>query len=142
MAVGVDLGILPRPGCRQVLDLVAVFAHLSQYRISPGLPCYDRSHCHLYLLDLLQLSTGMRAYCLVLGQHSIRTMLSPTSCVVSVSLITATTPLLSASRFTNAGINIVTDIATAALPIPVLKSLQLPKRQKVALMAVFGLGGV
>ena len=39
--------------------------------------------------------------------------------------------------FSNTAINIVTDICTAVLPIPTLKSLQLPKRQKYALMAVF-----
>ena len=44
--------------------------------------------------------------------------------------------------FANASINIVTDIATGILPLPVLKELQLPKRQKIALMIVFALGGL
>ncbi|RMY78999.1 hypothetical protein D0863_00312 [Hortaea werneckii] len=44
--------------------------------------------------------------------------------------------------FTNAALNIVTDIATVVIPLPVLKGLQLPKRQKIALMIVFGLGGI
>ena len=39
------------------------------------------------------------------------------------------------------GINIGTDIAIGILPLPVLKRLELPKRQKIALMIVFGLGG-
>ncbi|KAK4962683.1 hypothetical protein LTR10_000310 [Elasticomyces elasticus] len=43
--------------------------------------------------------------------------------------------------FANAGINIVTDIATGLLPLPVFNSLELPKRQKIALMSVFALGG-
>ncbi|KAK5708471.1 hypothetical protein LTR17_020650 [Elasticomyces elasticus] len=43
--------------------------------------------------------------------------------------------------FANAGINIVTDIATGVLPLPVFNSLELPKRQKIALMSVFALGG-
>lgn len=38
--------------------------------------------------------------------------------------------------------NIITDIATTILPLPVLKSLNLPKRQRYVLMFVFGMGGV
>lgn len=34
----------------------------------------------------------------------------------------------------------MTDIATTVLPLPVLRTLQLPKRQKILLMLVFGLG--
>jgi len=45
-------------------------------------------------------------------------------------------------RFSNAAINIFTDVATAALPLPVLNRLNLAKRQRYALMAVFGLGGL
>ncbi|KAI5361671.1 hypothetical protein Slin14017_G084040 [Septoria linicola] len=44
--------------------------------------------------------------------------------------------------FFNSSFNIATDIATAILPLPVVKSLNLPKRQRHALMAVFGLGGI
>jgi hypothetical protein len=51
-------------------------------------------------------------------------------------------PLILISRFTNAGINIVTDIGTGVLPLPVLHSLDLPRRRKYALMAVFALGGL
>lgn len=36
--------------------------------------------------------------------------------------------------------NIITDIAIFIVPMPVLKELQLPKRQRMALMIVFGLG--
>jgi len=45
-------------------------------------------------------------------------------------------------RFANAGMNIATDIATTALPLPVLHRLQLPKRQKYIVQGVFALGGV
>ena len=45
-------------------------------------------------------------------------------------------------RFANAGMNIATDITIGLLPLPVLKQLQLPKRQRIALMWVFGLGGL
>ncbi|KXT01454.1 hypothetical protein AC578_9520 [Pseudocercospora eumusae] len=43
--------------------------------------------------------------------------------------------------FFNSSFNVVTDIATAILPLPVVKSLNLPRKQRHALMAVFGLGG-
>ncbi|KAK8198725.1 hypothetical protein M8818_006592 [Zalaria obscura] len=43
--------------------------------------------------------------------------------------------------FVNAGINIATDFLTMLLPMPVLKNLMLPKRQKIALMLVFALAG-
>ncbi|KAF2170774.1 hypothetical protein M409DRAFT_51034 [Zasmidium cellare ATCC 36951] len=49
---------------------------------------------------------------------------------------------LAVCRFSNAAVNIITDVCTAILPLPVLKSLNLPKRQKMVLMVVFGLGGV
>lgn len=43
--------------------------------------------------------------------------------------------------FANAGVNIVTDVLVATLPLPFLNQLQLPKRQRIALMIVFALGG-
>ncbi|KOS43375.1 hypothetical protein ACN38_g5726 [Penicillium nordicum] len=43
--------------------------------------------------------------------------------------------------FSNSAIHIITDIVILVYPMPVLKSLQLPKKQKFALMAVFALGG-
>ncbi|KAK4507420.1 hypothetical protein PRZ48_001155 [Zasmidium cellare] len=43
--------------------------------------------------------------------------------------------------FFNSSFSIATDIATAVLPLPVVNSLNLPKRQRRMLMAVFGLGG-
>ncbi len=36
--------------------------------------------------------------------------------------------------------NIATDMTVGLLPIPVIRELELPKRQKIALMLVFGLG--
>ncbi|EME44619.1 hypothetical protein DOTSEDRAFT_152576, partial [Dothistroma septosporum NZE10] len=44
--------------------------------------------------------------------------------------------------FFNSGFNIVTDILTVILPLPVIKDLQMPKREKRALMAVLCLGGI
>ncbi|KAK0652393.1 hypothetical protein B0T16DRAFT_346748, partial [Cercophora newfieldiana] len=39
-----------------------------------------------------------------------------------------------------AGVNLVSDFAILTLPMPVIKSLQLPQRQKIMLIAVFCLG--
>jgi hypothetical protein len=50
--------------------------------------------------------------------------------------------VLTLIRFTNAALNIVTDIAVAVLPLPVIKTLNLPRAQKLALTFVFCLGGV
>jgi hypothetical protein len=44
--------------------------------------------------------------------------------------------------FANAGINIATDIGIGILPLRVLKDLEMPRRQRIALMIVFGLGGL
>jgi hypothetical protein len=42
----------------------------------------------------------------------------------------------------NAILNILSDLFLLLLPIPVLNSLRLAKRQKIGLRIVFGLGGV
>ncbi|KAL9111934.1 MAG: hypothetical protein Q9227_003784 [Pyrenula ochraceoflavens] len=42
--------------------------------------------------------------------------------------------------FTNASVNIATDLLVFSLPMPVLHSLHLPKRQKIGLMLVFAVG--
>ncbi|OQE12626.1 hypothetical protein PENVUL_c001G05067 [Penicillium vulpinum] len=43
--------------------------------------------------------------------------------------------------FSNASMHISTDIAILVIPIPALLAVDLPRRQKIALMFVFGLGG-
>jgi len=42
----------------------------------------------------------------------------------------------------SASLNILTDLAVWLLPMPVLKILRLPKKQKLSLIAVFALGGL
>jgi hypothetical protein len=44
--------------------------------------------------------------------------------------------------FFNASMNIATDLTLLILPMPLITQLQLPKRQKLALMGVFALGGL
>ncbi|KAJ5562498.1 Integral membrane protein [Penicillium sp. DV-2018c] len=43
--------------------------------------------------------------------------------------------------FSNASMHIATDIAILIIPIPALMAVDLPRRQKIALMIMFGLGG-
>jgi hypothetical protein len=44
--------------------------------------------------------------------------------------------------FSNATFNIISDITICIVPIPVLKSLNLPQKQKIGLLLVFTLGGL
>lgn len=44
--------------------------------------------------------------------------------------------------FTNAAINILTDFAIILLPIPVIRGLNLGKRQKIGLISIFAVGGL
>ncbi|KAL3464295.1 hypothetical protein BJX64DRAFT_298567 [Aspergillus heterothallicus] len=44
--------------------------------------------------------------------------------------------------FFNASMNITTDLTLLILPMPLISQLHLPKRQKIALLAVFALGGL
>lgn len=44
--------------------------------------------------------------------------------------------------FSNASMHIITDVAILTMPIPALSSLDLPKKQKIALMAIFAVGGL
>ncbi|KAF5024162.1 hypothetical protein F66182_3797 [Fusarium sp. NRRL 66182] len=42
--------------------------------------------------------------------------------------------------YTMAGFNLVTDVVIFCIPLPVIKGLQLPKKQKIMLLAIFSLG--
>lgn len=44
--------------------------------------------------------------------------------------------------FSNAGMHIATDLAILVIPVPALMALELPRRQKGALIAIFALGGL
>jgi hypothetical protein len=44
--------------------------------------------------------------------------------------------------FSNASFNILTDLMICVLPVPVLKGLNLPRKQKYGLIAVFIVGGL
>lgn len=44
--------------------------------------------------------------------------------------------------FSNASMHIATDIVILLIPIPALSGLELPQRQKMALISIFALGGL
>lgn len=44
--------------------------------------------------------------------------------------------------FSNASMHITTDLAILIIPIPALAALELPKKQRVALISIFALGGL
>lgn len=44
--------------------------------------------------------------------------------------------------FSNAALNITTDIVIFAIPIPLIRSLQISRKQKIALIIVFAVGGL
>lgn len=52
-------------------------------------------------------------------------------CIETYALIYASAPL-----------NVITDLLILILPMPVLTSLRLPKKQKIILIAVFAGGGL
>lgn len=44
--------------------------------------------------------------------------------------------------FSNASMHIATDLAILLIPLPALTALDLPRRQKIALISIFALGGL
>lgn len=44
--------------------------------------------------------------------------------------------------FSNAALNIATDMVIFAIPIPLIRSLQISRKQKIALIMVFAVGGL
>lgn len=44
--------------------------------------------------------------------------------------------------FSNAALNIVTDVFIYAVPIPLIRRLQIAKKQKIALIFLFALGAL
>lgn len=44
--------------------------------------------------------------------------------------------------FSNAALNIATDIIIVVIPIPLIRTLQISRKQKIALIMVFAVGGL
>jgi hypothetical protein len=83
----------------------------------------------------------------IIGAYGIYTMLSNILNCIPVSAFWSPTPDMRCIDkkflwFFNASFNILTDLAILILPMPIIKSLKLPIRQKVGLMMILGLGGL
>jgi hypothetical protein len=50
--------------------------------------------------------------------------------------------IFSSLYFTNAALNIASDIAIVCLPIPAVHTLTIPKAQKISVIAILILGGL
>ena len=103
----------------------------------------DGRDCRILSCDIPHFGLRLCSGRIILEPNYQRHLRKPQGCVVSQSLDLKQrrSNLMFHLRFTNASINIVTDICTGVLPLPTLNSLNLPRRQKYALMAVFALGG-
>ena len=139
------LGLQPLDVMHEILDLAAIPSDLPSETL-PNIVLHLNRHCgHLYLLDVFQCCVCLLAYFVLLDANRGAerwTLLESICCVVSSGLDEVLCTMLICIRFANAGINIFTDIATGLLPLRVLKDLEMPKRQRIALMIVFGLGGL
>lgn len=95
-------------------------------------------------LGILQRGLCMHSDQLLLGHDGEGHLSEPPCCLVSsyhANLLDCTR-WLTCFRFSNAAFNIITDICTTILPLPILNTLRIPKKQKYLLMLVFGLGGI
>lgn len=139
----VSLGILLGPLLRQTIDLTPILAHLPRPQVPPWMLHSDRDHRWVDVLGVLLRPLRLLAHSIFLGQVHSRVVSKSTCCLVSSQgLSYGYDRLTVCKRFANASVNIITDVCTAILPLPVLKRLNLPKRQKIVLMVVFGLGGM
>jgi hypothetical protein len=143
--VGVNMALLRSSRVHQVLSSSSISAVFSARGSSNRLFCSDRN-----LYSVLSLCHFDCCFCLhsdlsLLGSEQPWNMpqsnggvVSDTSTPIPVELHLFTY----CDRFTNASMNIVTDIAVAVIPLPIIKSMNLPKPQRIALGVVFGLGSL
>lgn len=83
----------------------------------------------------------------VIGVHGVYAMISNIlSCIPVSAFWSPTADMRCIDKkflwFFNASFNILSDLVILILPMPIIKSLKLPIRQKVGLMMVLGLGGL
>ena len=100
-----------------------------------------------YLRVFTQRNIRIACYCLIgfLATYGTWTILSAwLNCVPVEKFWNPSVPGYCMSKaglwFSNAAVHIVTDIMIIVFPMPVLKRLNLPRKQKIAVMAVFALG--
>lgn len=145
MVLVVCLDILCCSRLHQALYPSTILARLSSTELSQGLLRHDcdyrrlellgDSECpHHVLADQIILDGGrLLQRPKVLASLGSLVSFRNETCVCQVRVTNAV-------RYANAAINIVTDCATALLPMGVIGSLDMPKRQKRLLLGVFGIG--
>lgn len=151
------LELLLRSRTGQTVDCITMSSNFRPYsEIPQDFDCLVWSHVCIYVVDGIGDHVYVYARITFLGTgEEGREMFAEVAFVVSILSFSSyfyflyIFPLMIKSRridkrerFFNSSFNIATDIATALLPLPVTKSLNLPKRQRYILMSVFGLGGI
>ncbi|KAL3417394.1 hypothetical protein PVAG01_11394 [Phlyctema vagabunda] len=95
---------------------------------------------HMHLIVLYTLGTLIMLHGLIISANQITAhMCSPVSIIWGPTFPAHCIDLLTFNYF-NAAFHILTDILLGVLPIPVLRTLQLSRRKKLALATVFGAG--
>jgi hypothetical protein len=142
----VCLDLLRRAWAHEAFDFAAISTYLPSGQFSQGVLRYDRHHHAVEFVGDCQRACDVCADTRLLDGGG---FLQRSSLFASVgSLVSRRTTfgkgqrsrLADRHRYANAAINILTDCATALLPIGVINSLDMPKRQKKLLLVVFGIG--
>lgn len=144
MVLGICVDILFLLVLYQSFNIATVSSSLSIGGVSQGLLYFDGSYRRILSGHVPYVGLCLRPSCFFLGSNHCRDLREPQGSLVreQKTQYCSGRQLMMLIRFTNASINIVTDICTGVLPLPTLNSLNLPRRQKYALMAVFALGGL
>jgi hypothetical protein len=144
VVLGICVDILLVTMLYEGIHTASVPSSISAEFLSQGLLHLDGCYRRILSCDLSHFCLHLRSGRFILESNDRAHLCKPQSFVVSqcLSIRQRRLPLILTSRFTNAGINIVTDIGIGVLPLPVVNSLHLPRSRKYALMAVFALGGL
>lgn len=139
------MALLLGPMERQDVDLVSIPSHPSRdWSLPQDMLRTDGFPHGLDRLGIPQRSLCMHSSQFLLG-HDCQGNLSESPCRLVNSWhadLQYCIRWLTCCRFSNAAFNIITDICTTILPLPILNTLRIPKKQKYLLMLVFGLGGI
>jgi hypothetical protein len=113
--------------------------------------CLTKASIVLQYQRIFGVGTGFQRACWVtltfIGAYGIATVVSNIFTCMPVSGFWSPTPkthcvVKKTLWFSHASINILSDLIILILPMPVIKSLKLPMRQKVGLLMIFALGGL
>lgn len=128
-----------RPAIDEALDLVAISSHISRTSNTKDLRGPDGFRYRIRYAY----GTAISACCPLTLKQGIYSVIAsfflcrPFSFIETVHCLPR-----KAKWFSDAGINIATDVILLVLPMPSLKGLNIPKRQKFELIGVFALGAL